>query len=125
MAKKQNGAVEGTQVERELLVPMTDEAVEARADELAALVNEQKEIEDLLREYGSDKRKRLREIKARQRVLAQAIATHKEAAMVQCAEEQVFAQNKVVVRRLDTGEVVETRAMSGDERQLSIVGGEV
>lgn len=40
---------------------------------------------------------------------------------VRCHEEQVFADNSVVLKRDDTGEVVEERAMTGADRQLAMV----
>ena len=108
-------------VDRELPVPMSAERVENAGAELASLVCERSTIETELAAYGAEKRKRLREIKKQEKVLAAAIRDGQEIALVQCEEERVFAQNAIVVRRLDTHEVVETRAMRGEERQLALI----
>lgn|SRR5678815_1682964 len=113
---------EAKRIERELPVPLSDKAIEARAQELAGLVNEQTAIETELAAYGADKRKRLREIKKEVKRLASAIHDKCELAMVQCSEERLFDQNRLLVRRLDSHVIVEDRALSGEERQLEIDG---
>jgi hypothetical protein len=107
-------------IERELPVPMTDECVAVRAQELAANLNEQTAIETELAAYGADKRKRLRELRKVSKRLATAVTDHTELAMVDCEERRLFSQNTIEIVRLDTGKVVETRAMKGDERQAEI-----
>lgn len=42
--------------------------------------------------------------------------------MVDCLEEAHFETNRVVVRRLDTGEIVQERAMDGEERAVLAQG---
>lgn len=115
-----NGTSPTKRIERELPVKMSDERIDTASMEMSALVCEQTAIETELAAICGEKRKRLRQIKKDVKRLAQAVQDGQELAMVGCEEEQVFAQNKVIVRRLDTNSVVETRAMSGDDRQMSI-----
>jgi hypothetical protein len=41
---------------------------------------------------------------------------------VECIEEQDFSRNEVSYRRIDNGKICGMRAMTGNERQLSIAG---
>jgi hypothetical protein len=45
-----------------------------------------------------------------------------ETRMLECREEKDFRLGEVRVVRSDTGQIVETRAMTGDERQVKING---
>lgn len=51
-----------------------------------------------------------------QEKLRACVETHSEPRTVDCIEETDFAHNKLVVRRLDTGEVVRERALEAEER---------
>ena len=101
-------------------IKLSPEAVEHRSSQLAKLIQERTAIETALASYGADKRKRLREIKKEEKRLANEVADKVGLAEVACEEEYVFSQNKVIVRRLDTNEIVSERAMTGEERQTSI-----
>jgi hypothetical protein len=106
--------------DRELPVKLSDEAMQARRLALSSLAEQRMRLEDELKEVSAPLREDIKLNKQEQKKLAKIIAEGSEPAMVQCEVEQVFAQNAVVVRRLDTHEIVETRSMSGSERQLSI-----
>ena len=107
-------------IERELPIKLTEDGQEGRGHELAMLINERCAIDTALAEFTTGKRKRLREIKKREKELAAAIEGGVELGMVQCEEEMVFSTNTVNVMRLDTREIVERRPMTADERQTSI-----
>ena len=119
MTKLKN--INGTKrVDRELPVRISEQAAEMRSQELAGLICEQTAIENELAAFGADKRKRLRALKKDVKRLATSVRDREELAMVTCEEETVFAQNKIIVRRLDSNAIVETRAMTGEDRQLEI-----
>jgi hypothetical protein len=48
--------------------------------------------------------------------LIEALETHNELRMIECEEVADFDTNRIVVRRLDTGDIVRQRPMDGDER---------
>jgi len=49
-----------------------------------------------------------------------ALATHRETRSVECQEEVDVKTGTVVNRRLDTGEITETRPMNDDDRQIDM-----
>lgn len=107
-------------IERELPIKLTEDGQEGRGHELAMIINERSAIETALAEFTTGKRKRLREIRKREKELASAIEAGVELASVPCEERMIFSTNTVEVVRLDTKEVVERRPMTADERQTSI-----
>lgn len=86
------------------------ETAEAEIDRLAAELDE-------IKESYRDRVKGLEERAAKARA---DFATGTEERPVACVEEPLFEQNAVLIRRVDTGEVIDKRAMEGDERQLEI-----
>ena len=100
-------------VERDL----TEAEQRLRADTLATLIGERTVIETDLSAYGAEKRKRLREIKREEKRLTSEIHEGKGLVETQCEEVSIFSTNTFEVRVVATGEVVERRAMTADERQ--------
>lgn len=107
-------------ITRELPVLLSDNRKKKLGDELAHLTVTIDLKQDDFRATSKAKAKEIRDLKKDQSRIGKALDTGKELVEVQCEERQVFAQNKVEVVRKDTGEIVETRAMTGDERQLDI-----
>ena len=109
-----------TKITRELPVMLSDTQIALKADELARAVNERTRLERDLKDYAAGERKKIKDQKAKAKELAEQIESEQETAEVDCEEEHIFQQNKVVVRRLDTREIVEERPMSAEERQETL-----
>jgi hypothetical protein len=106
--------------DRDLPVRVNDAQAIDYGENMSNLVNEQTAIETDLSAYGSEKRKRLREIKKEVKRLAVAIHDRQELASVQCDVVSDFSTNSIRIIRLDTKETVETRAMTAEERQTEL-----
>jgi hypothetical protein len=63
----------------------------------------------------------LKETRTKVKLLAEKIRTGSEIRMVECRLEKDFLSNSVKTYRLDTGELVEERSMTPEERQLFLV----
>ncbi|MBW1937119.1 MAG: hypothetical protein JRI84_16565, partial [Deltaproteobacteria bacterium] len=59
--------------------------------------------------------------RAKLKLLAQKIRQGSEMRLVKCRVEQDFLTNSVKTYRLDTGELVEERAMTAEERQMMLM----
>jgi hypothetical protein len=104
-------------ITRELPVKLNDTQLAIKRDELANAVTDRTQLENDLKNYAAGERKKIKDVKAKAKELAGQILAEVESVEIDCVEEHVFEQNKVIVRRLDTKEIVETRAMTADERQ--------
>lgn len=91
-----------------------------RADELAREVKRHGEIELAKKAAAEAHAKELKESDRRIGELAEQVRTGVEPREVECQEVVRFARNLVETIRLDTGEVVSSRAMRPEERQEAI-----
>lgn len=106
---------------RQLLpVPLTQEQMRERADELVELHEKKREVE----EASKASAKRYRDTKAALELeLDAAVAQLRdgtEMRTIECRQDKDFARNTITITRLDTNEVVDERAMTGADRQLEI-----
>lgn len=105
---------------RELACDLSDQEVIERAKALAAMLADLSMLEEQRRaaskHFGEDIKGLEREVQK----LGQAIRTRQELRDVACIERQNFSLNEVVVVRTDTSAVVESRAMTPEERQASL-----
>ena len=112
------GMQEKRPIDLELTCELSDEEVQHRAQQLGAAVAEQDEInsrkKDAMQAFADEQK----EIAQRMRVLSRAIRSRKEKRLVGCVIEfHTPTQATKRTTRLDTGEIVEERAMTADECQ--------
>lgn len=102
---------------RELTCDLSDEDVIERAKALAHALSEVNVLEVQRRasakHFGEDIKALEREVEK----LAVSIRTRQELREVECLEKREFRTNEVVVVRTDTGDVIDSRAMTIEERQ--------
>jgi hypothetical protein len=96
---------------------LTDGEVASRKDELVAVDSEIDDLEDQRKAAAQEFKGKLEPRRDRRRELIHAIETGRETLEVECVEAWDYRRNVVEIKRRDTGEVVEERAMDGDERQ--------
>jgi hypothetical protein len=89
---------------------------EALARETALLA----ETEDNLAAMRSDFKAKAEEHRAQINRISRIIQNGYESREVPCQEKRNFEENSVIVFRVDTGEIVETRAMTDADRQMEI-----
>lgn len=92
----------------------------AKATAWATVLNERDAVEDELADIKTSARERLKKIDERATKLRQDFETGTEERAVRCTEDKDFGRNIVLVRRADTGETIEERAMDARERQLEL-----
>ena len=101
---------------QELPVRLSADEYEKRAEKLAVTITEKDALLEKKKLAAKDYTDRIM-IKAReQEALRKAVETHSEERMVECEEVSDFEQNRLVVKRLDTGEIVTERALDSVER---------
>lgn len=107
-------------VTKEIAVQLTEVERRKAGEEIASLVLLSQQIDDERRAAAKASGEKLKEISTRIRKRARAIRDGSELRMVDCIEREVFETNTVDTIRVDTGETVESRAMSTEERQESL-----
>jgi hypothetical protein len=88
-----------------------------------SLANAIADIETLTQEkvdFMADLKGRHKDAQAKVKLLAEKIRTGSEVRLVECRLEKDFLANAVRIYRLDTGELVEERPMTQEERQLHL-----
>lgn len=100
----------------ELPVKLTPEEYERNAEKLAAKIAEKDSLVLKKKSAVKDFTDRIMILSREQETLRKAAETHAEERMVDCVEETDFGKNKIVIRRLDTQEIVSERAMDAAER---------
>lgn len=105
---------------RELLVGLTREQVEDRASELSMLIASY-DIEDAqAKERAKHDKMKLRDMNTDLRRLGNVVRDKCEKKLVPCERRMNFTQGRVTDVRLDTGDVLEERDMTDDERQKGL-----
>ena len=107
----------GGSFDRTLLVNLTGDEKEKLHDELAVYCTD---IEAKMGEKAAamaEFNESLRDMRKGMRTVLNAINTGSREVEVKCREYTHFKNNTVIVKRLDTGEVIEERAMTAEERQ--------
>jgi hypothetical protein len=101
---------------KELPVTLSPSEFETKAKSLATKIAEKDALLAKKREATKDFTDRIMIASREQEKLRKTIETGTEERMVECEETSDFDQNRCVIRRLDTGEIVSERAMDSDER---------
>jgi hypothetical protein len=108
----------GKQEIRPLEVKLTREEVEQRAKELARTIKEHDRVDEERKAAAASAKVKIDELNAQVRKLGRAVELGTEFQDVACewfADQRRMVMNLV---RLDTHEVVSTRSMTSEERQL-------
>ena len=108
----------------ELEVKLTDAELATRATDLAHEITFCEERVADLKEYASAEREGIKASESRISKLARAIERGVETRSIECIERPNLEIDQVEIVRLDTSEVVRTRAFESDERQASLFGDE-
>jgi hypothetical protein len=72
-------------------------------------------------EFMADLKDRLKDARAKVKLMAEKIRTGSEVRLVECRLEKDYLANAVRAYRTDTDEMVEERAMTAEERQLFLM----
>lgn len=102
---------------RRLYCPLTDGEKMIRGNELASRMEERERIEDEFTGVKQTFKERLTGVSNAITELKQIVLEGREKREVECFTVNDFENDRVVVRRLDTNEVVEQRRMTPEERQ--------
>jgi hypothetical protein len=107
-------------VQKEVKHPFNPQEAGELAQEMAQAVARLEELEDEFGEVKAAFKEKM--AKARKTVKSCAVKIRQgfEMRLVECRMEKEFATNAVRLYRLDTGELVEERAMTVEERQRSL-----
>lgn len=98
-------------------VELTEEEVRDAADRMADLFDQLKRIEEEAKSIANGYKAKTKELDA-QFAQAQLLVRNKyEQRLVECVRTWNYKTCRVVTVRMDTGAIVEDRAMSADERQ--------
>lgn len=97
----------------------TDERL-AKGTAIANTLREIATVTEQKGELAKDFSARMKRLEERAEGLRRDIEDGCEERWIDCAEEQDFARNMFLVRRLDTGAIVDERAMEAHERQAEI-----
>ncbi len=107
----------GKEIDRMLPVRLSRPELDERSRALASSVDKLADLERRKKVATAAFKLDLDEVLEQQRQLAQAVRDEAEDRLVKCKWVQVFEQRLVQLVRLDTGEIVESRAMSVEELQ--------
>lgn len=107
-------------VNKEIVVKLSVAQLAQLGDENAELVQERDSITSELKEFTTPRKARLKEIEKRRDEIASAQLEKQEMRMEECEMELDYEAGSV--RFLFEGEVVEERAMTESERQVSMFG---
>lgn len=102
---------------QKLVCDLNEQEVRQYSNELARLVTEQAEVEAEKKEVMSDFTAKINKIVADSRVLSRKVSTRKEERQVECDREFDYTKGMVYTVRMDTGETIDQRKMTEDEKQ--------
>lgn len=105
---------------RALPVKLTEVELRAMGDQLAAEAASLERTEDERRSASTNYRERCKQIKQRMKKLYVAVTSKEEERAVVCSWRKDYKRNVAELRRDDTDEVVNQRALSPEERQLEL-----
>lgn len=108
-----------TKVTRSLMVSLTEAEIRSCATELARVTASQAELEDEKKAVTSGFKQKIDRCVADCRALAQKVTTKRELRDIDC-EWSPTPAGKMELTRMDTGEVIDTRKMTEEERQESL-----
>jgi uncharacterized coiled-coil DUF342 family protein len=107
----------GKPFKKDVLVGLSKDVKEKKLERIAEALGEVKETKGEMKLAMSEHRTKIRDLEKEVEALREQVATGKELRSVSVAEVKDYRANVVSIVRVDTKEVVETRAMTTDERQ--------
>ena len=105
---------------RRMPVKLITEEKAAIGGELATAQQSLNEIDEEKKDLMAQMKARMTQAKARITELSNQLASGRKFEHVECTEEKNYATMKFSVTRDDTGEVLEERPLTSDERQLGL-----
>lgn len=109
-----------TKITRELFVVLTEDEVSSYSKELARVTSATALLEDEKKASSSAFKDKIDRALADSRALANKITTQKELRPVECHWSLDFKTNRATLYRSDTGETIESRDITEDERQKKL-----
>jgi len=110
----------GLVVKRFLPVTVDSYRKNALADQMATSQLEAKKIEDHMKRVQESLKEEIKRHVRQVNICATAISQGVEMVEVACREEVDITKNAIRVYRMDTGEMIEERAMDGEERKVHL-----
>ncbi len=107
--------------QRDLIVKLTDDEVRIYSEELARITSLQAEAEDEKKAVTSGFKDKIDRFIADARTMARKISTRQELRGVDCEWVLNFEAQKAFLHRKDTGEIIDTRKLTEEEMQLSLM----
>lgn len=104
---------------RRLPVKLSPSELQACSDALAGVVQAYDELKDEAKAVAKDLKERLEALGAKRASLASIVERRQEVRAVECREAPNFERNVVEIVRLDTGELVDIRELTAEDRQAS------
>lgn len=121
MAKKQaDNTVVKTRDRRFLMCALTDEELKQAADDLAMYLDDLQSLDSELATIKSQFKGRIEQCEANVNAKKRLVRDKKEMRPVEVEVESDYSACMIRVTRLDTGDVIESRPMTGDEKQLQM-----
>lgn len=109
---------------RRLPVKLDVSSISKRAEKIAAVLQERAHVDQEKRDVAARYSTRIKTLDAEINDLAKAIATGSEEQDVEVIEKPNFAENTMETIRVDLTEVVFSRQLRDDEKQVTIPGSE-
>jgi hypothetical protein len=107
-------------ITRTLPVKLTEAEIQQKANALAEKVDEQAVVKTLAKGAAADYKKRLEDLTADASALSRQIRSRSEDRPVECIESPDYHRGMMDISRIDTGEVVDSRQLSYEERQQEL-----
>lgn len=101
---------------------LTAEELAERSQEFADLLAERDRVEAAYKAHASAERKRVGGMDVRLRVLMRVVRDKTENRPITCKLRPNYTEGAMDIVRVDNGEVVDTRALTAEERQLEVPG---
>lgn len=121
MAKKNEDTTTQIVKDRQFLsCQLTAEELAAAAQDLARLIDDQHAIDDEFATVKSQFKAKLEQVEANIGVKARLVRDKREIRSVDIEKTLDYTNCTVVVVRLDTGQVIESCKLTGDEKQLKL-----
>lgn len=115
--KKQHNKNGEPEFARELLVPLEDKQLIKKGDQLVDAEMRMTALQDEKNAAVAGWNKDIKDVRTAIKTLVSELDSKKELRTVKCFDNADFKKNKIDTVRTDTGEVVETRAMTAEDRQ--------
>lgn len=112
----------GLVIKKDVKTKIGEERKAELALEIVGHTRRYRDLEDQLKELSKELTAKKKAERSAWERKGDALLTGELEEQVECIEEANFQTNEISFRRIDNGEICATRAMTGDERQLSIDG---